>query len=81
LPQLKRVDVFLHDSRHTYRNISRELRAITPYLTPQAIVLADDIERNSAFHDWACRSKPTFWVSIQQAEKKNLAGLSIFVGR
>lgn len=72
------VDVFVHDSLHTYKNISRELDTVTPHLASNAIVIADDVEGNRAFLDWVKRVKPAFWAIMEEKEKKSLCGVAIF---
>ena len=47
------VALFVHDSRHTYRNVSRELRTVHPVLARPAAVVVDDAQRHSAAHDFA----------------------------
>jgi len=46
------VDMFVHDSLHTYRNMHREFATVAPHLTPGAILISDDIESNTAFREW-----------------------------
>jgi hypothetical protein len=57
LPVLTRmlghVDLFLHDSLHTTRNVRFELDAVWPTLTRSGAVLADDVEKNRAFAAFA----------------------------
>jgi hypothetical protein len=77
LPQLGRTDIFVHDSLHTYRNMQWELRIVTPYLTPQAIVIADDVEGNPAFLEWASQINPAFWAVMPGTEKEGFWGVSI----
>jgi predicted O-methyltransferase YrrM len=60
LPQLDGLGLFIHDSQHTYRNVSWELRAVTPHLVPPAVVVVDDVAGNRAFQDWVERSRPAF---------------------
>ena len=60
LPQLEGLSLFIHDSQHTYRNISWELRTVTPHLTRPAAVLVDDTAGNCAFEHWVERERPTF---------------------
>jgi predicted O-methyltransferase YrrM len=47
------VDLFLHDSMHTTRNVGFELAQVWPALAPGGVVLADDIESNRAFGTFA----------------------------
>lgn len=78
--RLPRVDLFLHDSRHTYRNILAELRTVTPRLAPGGVVLADDVERNRAFAAWAHGARPRFWGVLREAGKPSLLGVAVAPG-
>jgi predicted O-methyltransferase YrrM len=53
LSDLDRVDVFLHDSEHTYENMMFEFRSVWPHLTKGGILLSDDILLTDAFLDFA----------------------------
>lgn len=57
LPQLltllKHVDVFLHDSDHSYQHIMLEISLAWRYLKAGGHLLIDNIEQNSAFDDYA----------------------------
>ena len=78
LPILNSVDVFVHDSLHTYWNIRRELKMITPYLSRPSAVIADDIHGNRAFMEWIERSKPNFWLTFKEEKKESVGGVAIF---
>lgn len=78
LPQLGRVDVFIHDSLHTYRNVMRELEIVFPLLARPSVVLVDDVDGNRAFSDWVERVTPSFWAVIREQEKNSAFGLAIF---
>jgi hypothetical protein len=56
LGALKDVDVFLHDSLHTYDYETSELTAVEPNLHADAIVLSDNAHDSSALSDWAERT-------------------------
>ena len=56
LGSLKDVDMFLHDSLHTYDYESGELKAVEPNLRAGAIILSDNAHESSALSDWAERS-------------------------
>jgi len=43
------VDLFVHDSMHTTRNVGFELAQVWPALRDGGVVVVDDVERNSAF--------------------------------
>jgi hypothetical protein len=51
LRELGTIDLFIHDSRHTRRNISFELQLAWRALRPGGILLADDIHGNTGFKD------------------------------
>ena len=56
LAGLRDVDIFLHDSLHTYEYETRELQAVEPNLRHNAIVLSDNSHESSALSDWAERT-------------------------
>jgi len=47
------VDIFIHDSEHTYDTMMLEFRTIWPALRDGGIVIADNIDANTAFFDFA----------------------------
>jgi len=53
LKSMQQLDVFIHDSDHTYRNILLELRTVWPYLRKDAIMILDDAHTNRAVIDFA----------------------------
>jgi Methyltransferase domain len=60
LPELEGLSLFIHDSQHTYRNVSWELRTVAPYLTRPAAMLVDDTGGTCAFEHWSARERPAF---------------------
>ncbi|HEY8301938.1 MAG TPA: class I SAM-dependent methyltransferase [Jatrophihabitans sp.] len=52
------VDLFIHDSLHTQRNMRFELEVVWPRLREGAIALVDDIDRNPAFAEFAAAARP-----------------------
>ena len=56
LGTLQDVDIFLHDSLHTYDYETSELTAVEPNLRADAIVLSDNAHDSAALSDWAERS-------------------------
>lgn len=77
--QMGTVDVFVHDSLHTYRNILRELTVVTPFLSERAVVISDDIDSNCAFAEWCQQSKPEFTIVISESSKDRLLGFAILM--
>ena len=54
---LGRVDLFIHDSMHTTRNVAFELGQVWPALRDGGVVVVDDVERNSAFAAFGRRAE------------------------
>jgi cephalosporin hydroxylase len=49
---LEPVDVFYHDSKHTYEHIYNELESILPYMADDGLAIAEDIDGMSVFGDF-----------------------------
>src|SRR5918997_3846112 len=73
LEDLQTVDLFVHDSLHTYRNMRREFEALWPRLRAGGALLADDVERSGAF-DELHRKNPALWRVVGDREKRPLPG-------
>jgi predicted O-methyltransferase YrrM len=46
------IEVFLHDSDHSYEHMMFEMALAWPYLRPGGWLLCDNVEQNSAFADF-----------------------------
>jgi predicted O-methyltransferase YrrM len=46
------VDVFFHDSEHSYGHMMWEYTTIAPHLAPGALLASDDVAANTAFWDF-----------------------------
>lgn len=55
LEKVKSVDMFYHDSEHTYNTMMREYETVFPYLNKNSILSSDDVSWNNAFKDF-CHS-------------------------
>lgn len=73
LRELGVVDLFLHDSLHTRRNMRREFETVWPRLRPGGVLLADDVERNRAFGELR-RENPSLWRVVRDRERRPLHG-------
>ena len=51
LEKLKHVDIFLHDSEHSYTNMKFEFSLALKYMKEGSLLLSDDARANSAFED------------------------------
>jgi predicted O-methyltransferase YrrM len=72
--ELGSVDMFVHDSLHTYRNMRREFGTVWPLLEPGSALVADDIEGNRAFLELRQR-QPLFWAACRESLKPALFGV------
>lgn len=53
LQELGTIDVFQHDSDHSYEHMLFEYRTAWPYLKPGGVLLSDDIRNHSAFVEFS----------------------------
>lgn len=53
LSELKEVNIFYHDSDHSYENMMFEFKEAWPYLKESGILVSDDITDNQAFDDFS----------------------------
>jgi hypothetical protein len=47
------VDIFWHDSEHSYSNMMFEFRAVWPHVPVDGVVFSDDIVQNRSFSDFS----------------------------
>jgi predicted O-methyltransferase YrrM len=79
LPELVRgigsVDLFVHDSLHTYGNMRFEFQTVWPALSSHGIVMADDIESNPAFDEVSAGSSGHRLIVAQPTKSGSLFGI------
>jgi len=75
--QLPAIDLFLHDSLHTYGNIRREFQTIWPKLRPGGVLLADDVNLNRAFEDFAAGSSVALATVLREEKKPGTFGAMV----
>ena len=54
---LEKVDIFLHDSLHTYKNMLLEFQTAWPFIKNSGFLLSDDIIGNNAFLEFYSANK------------------------
>ena len=64
LQEIGPIDVFLHDSEHSYENMMFEFRTIWPFLKRNGLFLAHDVGRNDALFDF-CRDVKVSWTRVR----------------
>ena len=52
LKKIENLDIFFHDSLHTYHNMMFEFKTVFPYIKRNGWILSDDIVDNNAFYDF-----------------------------
>ena len=52
IARLGRIEVFIHDSLHSRRNMLFEMETVWPALTEGAVLIADDVGMNTAFGEF-----------------------------
>lgn len=77
LRKLGPVDLFVHDSFHSYRNMKMEFNAAWPRLVPGGVLISDDVEGNSAFQELAARSDVAKSIVVEESGKKALLGVAV----
>jgi predicted O-methyltransferase YrrM len=51
LGEVKQIDFALVDSNHTHRQVSEELKALVPLMSPRGIIVVDDVFTTAYRHD------------------------------
>jgi predicted O-methyltransferase YrrM len=81
LPRIMRevaqLDLFLHDSLHTQRNLCFELDVIWPALRAGGVAVVDDIDHSLGFMEFVGRAKPAVWIAAQHVTGDGLWGIAI----
>ena len=55
LSSLKSIDMFLHDSKHTYEHMMWEFDTIWPSLSDDGVLVSDDTNWNTSFVDFSSK--------------------------
>lgn len=63
LSEIGKIDMFLHDSAHTYDVMKWELETAAQHMARDGIMLSDDTQWNNAFAEF-CSSKTVVWKGI-----------------
>jgi hypothetical protein len=58
LARLGHVDIFIHDSRHTYEHMTFEFQQAYASMRVGGFLLSDDVDFNSAFDDFVAAVRP-----------------------
>jgi predicted O-methyltransferase YrrM len=80
LSEQESIDVFVHDSLHTYRHMKWEFQSALRSLRPGGLLISDDIEVNRAFEETIDRPNIEAWVAIREDEKNAICGAMKIAG-
>jgi methyltransferase family protein len=67
LRELKQIDLFVHDSLHSERNVRFEMNQAVRTLTSKGAIVVDDVDANWGFHSFA-QSVPEYDTIVCEAE-------------
>jgi predicted O-methyltransferase YrrM len=74
LQELGPIDLFLHDSRHTRRNMLMEFGHAWPALRRGGVLIADDVQENAAFAEFFADGR---FVVCEESTKQGLFGVAL----
>jgi predicted O-methyltransferase YrrM len=77
IAELGAIDLFVHDSLHTYKNMKNEFETVWPALRSGGVLISDDIEGNSAFLQLAQSKELNQSVVIREKNKDALLGVVV----
>ena len=69
------IDIFLHDSLHTYKNMSFEFEKAWPFINEGGFLLSDDVISNNAFSDFYKLIKKQPVIMIQKKNPLSYLGI------
>jgi predicted O-methyltransferase YrrM len=77
LDSLPALDLFLHDSLHTYQNMCMEFSVAWPKLRSGGVLISDDVEGNAAFHELVERQDVALGLVLRETGKDSFLGIAV----
>lgn len=77
LATVRQLDLFVHDSLHTSRNLCFELDAAWPVVRPGGVVVVDDIDHNLGFRTFLGHAGARAWFASRKVIGRGLWGVAI----
>ena len=62
LSELKEIDIFIHDSLHTYDHMLYEYTTAWTFINKNGFLISHDIQMNSAFKKFCSMDRKKFWI-------------------
>ena len=73
----RKVDLFIHDSEHTYENETFEMETVSRYLAEDAVILSDNVHACDAMKDFCARHGLSFHKFMEKPKEHFYPGASI----
>jgi predicted O-methyltransferase YrrM len=77
ITSIEEVDVFVHDSLHTYNHMTFEFETAWPRLRAGGAIVADNVDLNDAFEHFTARVNPAFSGVVQEENTTDLFGIMV----
>jgi predicted O-methyltransferase YrrM len=77
LAELGSIDLFIHDSLHTYRTMRDEFALAWPVLRSGGVLISDDVQGNAAFQELASRFDVCRSAVLEEQGKDVLLGIAV----
>jgi predicted O-methyltransferase YrrM len=77
LREIEPIDLFIHDSLHTKRNMQMEFDLAWKALRPGGVLIADDVQDNRAFECLSRTVQPALSLVFAEEGKNVLCGLMV----
>jgi hypothetical protein len=77
LGSVQGLELFVHDSLHTGRNLRFELESAWDALRPGGVVIADDIDHSLGFRAFVELARPTAWLAARHVTGAGLWGVAV----
>ena len=74
---LGELDIFVHDSLHTRRNLRFELGTAWPALRAGGVAVVDDIDHSLGFRAFVDHTSPSAWLAVRHATGNGLWGMAV----
>jgi hypothetical protein len=78
LHEIGHVDLFVHDSAHTYRTMTYEFDTAFSSMSRPGILISDDVGGNSAFAKFTDRTQPQYAGVVREPGKNSFCGVAVF---
>jgi hypothetical protein len=75
--QAGQVDLFVHDSLHTKRNLCFELSTVWPALRTGGLAVADDIDHSLGFREFTDQVGPAESIAVRHVTGNGLWGIAV----